>query len=297
MVVVGGYTRLTHSGLSIVDWSPYTKKYPSKPEEWDVEFDKYKNSVEYKTVNNRMSVEQFKRIYTVEYVHRKIGVYLGYTFALPLAYFLYRGYLKPPMVRRTGALLLLGGLQGAIGYWMVRSGVDKQETYQTRPRVSPYRLSVHLMMATTIYMGLLYHALKLLVVKSTPPTELGVKNVRGVRWLGIILLKCLLLNIFTGALVAGIDAGKVYNTWPLMNGQLVPEEAKQVDSWKSFFENRALVQFNHRNMAYITQTVSLLLGYKLYKAWALLPPMVKMTGGLTFLLINYQVPTVDSVGL
>lgn len=126
MVVVGGYTRLTHSGLSIVDWSPYTKKYPKTVEQWNVEFDKYKDSVEYKTVNNRMTVEQFKRIYTVEYVHRKIGVYLGYFFGIPLAFFAWRGYIKPPMLKRLGLLLGLGGLQGMIGIWMVRSGIHKQ---------------------------------------------------------------------------------------------------------------------------------------------------------------------------
>lgn len=256
-----------------------------------MEFGKYKDSVEYKVVNNRMTVEQFKKIYTVEYVHRKIGVYLGYTFGLPFGYFVYRGYLKPPMIKRMGALLLLGGFQGAIGYWMVKSGVNKHEAYQSRPRVSPYRLSVHLMMATGIYMGLFYQGVKLLVTNCTPPPEAGIKNVRNIRFLGILLIKCILLNIFSGALVAGIDAGKVYNTWPLMNGEVVPAEAKQVESWRSFFENKALVQFNHRNMAYITQTVSLLLGYKLYKSWILLPPMVKLAGGLTFLMINYQVPT------
>lgn len=223
MVVVGGYTRLTHSGLSIVDWSPYTKKYPRSAADWEVEFGKYKNSVEYQTVNNRMSVDEFKSIYTVEYVHRKIGVYLGYAFGLPLCYFIIRGYLKPPMMKRLGTLLLLGGLQGAIGYWMVRSGVNKQEDYQSRPRVSPYRLSVHLMMATVIYMGLFYNGLKVLAGNPSPLSETSAKSVRGVRLLGIILIKCLLLNIFTGALVAGIDAGKVYNTWPLMNGAVIPE--------------------------------------------------------------------------
>jgi cytochrome c oxidase assembly protein subunit 15 len=125
MVVVGGYTRLTHSGLSIVDWSPYTKKYPRSLQEWDVEFEKYKHSVEYKTVNNRMGVDEFKRIYTVEYVHRKIGVYLGYVFAFPFAAFAFKGWIKPRLAKRLLMLLGLGALQGGIGFWMVRSGVDK----------------------------------------------------------------------------------------------------------------------------------------------------------------------------
>jgi cytochrome c oxidase assembly protein subunit 15 len=113
------------------------------------------------------------------------------------------------MIKRLGALLLLGGLQGAVGYWMVRSGVHKKEDYQTRPRVSPYRLSVHLMMATFIYMGLFYNGLKLLVATGTPALESGRKSVKNIRFMAILLIKCMLFNIFTGALVAGIDAGKV----------------------------------------------------------------------------------------
>lgn len=210
MVIVGGYTRLTHSGLSIVDWSPYTKKYPRGPAEWDVEFDKYKGSVEYKTVNNRMSVDDFKKIYTVEYVHRKLGVYLGYVFAFPFTFFAARGYIKPKLTKRLLMLLGLGGLQGGIGYWMVSSGVNKQEAYQSRPRVSPYRLSVHLMMATFIYMGLFYNALPLLIPSTTLSAGFSLGSIKNIRLISIIMLKCLLLNIFSGALVAGIDAGKVY---------------------------------------------------------------------------------------
>lgn len=158
MIIVGGYTRLTHSGLSIVDWSPYTKTYPRTDEAWEVEFDKYKNSVEYQTVNKRMNVDQFKRIYTVEYAHRKLGVYLGYFFMFPFAFFTWRKWLKPGLRNRLLLLFGLGGLQGGIGYWMVKSGIKEKAEYQSRPRVSPYRLSLHLMMATFIYTGLLWNA-------------------------------------------------------------------------------------------------------------------------------------------
>lgn len=123
MIIVGGYTRLTHSGLSIVDWSPYTKTYPKTDESWEVEFDKYKNSVEYQTVNRRMNVEQFKKIYTVEYVHRKLGVYLGYLFMFPFAFFTIKKWIKPALRNRLLFLFGLGGLQGVIGYWMVKSGI------------------------------------------------------------------------------------------------------------------------------------------------------------------------------
>ena len=217
MILVGGYTRLTHSGLSIVDWSPYTKTYPRTPEAWNVEFDKYKNSVEYQTVNRRMDVEQFKTIYTVEYAHRKIGVYLGYLFFFPFLGFTLKGYIKPRLRNRLLMLLGLGALQGGIGYWMVKSGIKEKAEYQNRPRVSPYRLSLHLMMATFIYTGLVWNSFAVLLTLPSCSAD-AMPQTKRVRLIALIMIKCLFFNIFTGALVAGIDAGKVYNTWPLMNG-------------------------------------------------------------------------------
>lgn len=123
MIVLGGYTRLTHSGLSMADWSPYTKSFPKNDEEWEVEFMKYKKCIEYQTVNREMSLEKFKPIYWVEFFHRQMGMALGYLFMIPFSIFWYKGYLMPKMRNRLLGMLFLGGLQGAIGWWMVKSGL------------------------------------------------------------------------------------------------------------------------------------------------------------------------------
>lgn len=144
------------------------------------------------------------------------------------------------------------------------------------------------MMATFIYIGLFYNSLKVLMptVAGMDASEWG--RVKNIRLFGILLIKCILLNIFSGALVAGIDAGKVYNSWPSMNGQIVPEEAKKITSWRSFFENKALVQFNHRSLAYLTTSVSLGLLYKLVVQFGILPPAVKWAGLVAVGMVNYQ---------
>lgn len=149
---------------------------------------------------------------------------LGYLFMIPFGIFWYKGYFMPKMRNRLLAMLFLGGMQGAIGWWMVKSGLKEKAEYQSRPRVSPYRLATHLGMATTLYAGLVWNSFALLI----KPTQVDagdtvkLKYLRSVRILGIVLVKCLILNILTGAFVAGIDAGRVYNTWPLMNGHFVP---------------------------------------------------------------------------
>ena len=173
MIIIGGYTRLTHSGLSMADWSPYTKSYPGNEEEWNKEFDKYKETIEFKTVNKNIDLEGFKPIYFVEYFHRKVGIYLGYFFMAPFAFFTAKKIILPKMRNRLLALLALGGTQGLIGWWMVKSGLKVKPDYQDRPRVSPYRLMTHLMMATAIYSGILYNAFTLLI-KPAPidPTNL-----------------------------------------------------------------------------------------------------------------------------
>jgi cytochrome c oxidase assembly protein subunit 15 len=162
-------------------------------------------------VNKNIDLEGFKPIYNVEFFHRKVGMYLGYFFMAPLAYFTATKTITPKLRNRLFGLLGLGGLQGLIGWWMVKSGLKEKPEYQDRPRVSPYRLMTHLMMATFIYSGVLYNAFTLLI-KPTPidPSNLAeLKYLRRMRIIGLVLIKCLLLNIFSGALVAGIDAGKV----------------------------------------------------------------------------------------
>jgi heme a synthase len=147
----------------------------------------------------------------VEFFHRQMGMILGYWFIIPFAIFQYKGYFQPKMRNRMIALMGLGGLQGAIGWWMVKSGLTEKAEYQNRPRVSPYRLTAHLAMATTLYGGLLWNSFNLLI----KPTEVDlqdaakVKYLKSIRLIGIVMLKCLILNILTGAFVAGIDAGRM----------------------------------------------------------------------------------------
>jgi cytochrome c oxidase assembly protein subunit 15 len=126
MIVLGGYTRLTHSGLSMADWSPYTQRYPRNADEWEVEFEKYKKTIEFQTVNRDIDLEKFKPIYWVEFFHRQMGMVLGYWFIIPFAIFQYKGFFMPKMRNRMLALLGLGGLQGAIGWWMVKSGLKEK---------------------------------------------------------------------------------------------------------------------------------------------------------------------------
>ena len=153
-----------------------------------------------------------------------MGMALGYLFMIPMSMFWIAGAFSRKMKVRMVGLLALGGLQGAIGWWMVKSGLKEKAEYQARPRVSPYRLATHLGLATTLYTGLIWHAFTLLIKPSNvdPNDTPKLKYLRSIRFMGIILVKCLILNILTGAFVAGIDAGKVYNTWPLMNGEVVP---------------------------------------------------------------------------
>lgn len=165
-------------------------------------------------------------------------MWLGYFFMIPLAVFAYKGHLMPKLRNRLLGLLALGGTQGAIGWWMVKSGLNEKAEYQNRPRVSPYRLATHLGMATLLYSGLLWHSFALLIpATAVEASDLAkLKYLRSIRILGIVLIKCLVLNLLTGAFVAGIDAGRVYNTWPLMNGEVVPPGlTAQEPLWRNFF--------------------------------------------------------------
>lgn len=158
-----------------------------------------------------MDLEGFKPIYNVEFYHRQAGTWLGYLFGIPFLALWKAGYLQPKLRNRLLGLLCLGGLQGFIGWWMVKSGLKEKAEYQNRPRVSPYRLATHLMMATTLYAGLLWQAFSLLIepLKVEAHDTFKLRYMKNIRIIGIFMIKCLLLNIFTGALVAGIDAGKV----------------------------------------------------------------------------------------
>src|SRR6266568_71389 len=242
MVVVGGITRLTHSGLSIVEWQPIVGTVPPLGErQWQEAFAKYKQTPEYRLVNSSMGLDGFKRIFWWEYVHRLLGRLIGAAFLLPFLWFALRGRparaLAPPLI----AIFAFGAAQGALGWYMVQSGLVDD------PRVSPYRLTAHLGIAFLVYGAMLWIALDLLFPRA-PRAEAP----RGLRRFAFALAALIFVMALSGGLVAGIRAGLAYNTFPLMNGRVVPREIFAINPWYlNFFSNMATVQLDHRLIAWV----------------------------------------------
>jgi cytochrome c oxidase assembly protein subunit 15 len=237
IIVIGGITRLTESGLSITEWRPVTGALPPLSKaEWQSEFERYRQIPEYQEINRGMTLAEFKGIYWWEYVHRLWARLIGVVFAVPLLVLLIRGQIRRPLVPHLIAMFILGGLQGALGWYMVRSGLSE------RTDVSQYRLAAHFLTALAIYSYMFWVALGLL----RHPTERIACAAPPRRHLLAISVLILLTLIF-GAFVAGLNGGLVYNTFPLMGGQLVPGEA--FDSVVSPFEDPVTAQFIHRWLA------------------------------------------------
>jgi heme a synthase len=243
MVVVGGVTRLTHSGLSIVEWQPIVGSVPPLwAEQWNDTFLKYQQTPEYRLVNRGMGLEEFKTIFWWEYFHRLLGRVIGVVFLLPLAYFAVSGRIQRELVPRLIFIFILGGLQGALGWYMVKSGLVDE------PRVSQYRLTAHLGLAFLIYGAMLWAALDLLWARG-PANGAAHARLRVAAW---ALSGLIFLQVLSGGLVAGIHAGLAYNTFPLMNGNWVPPEILMLDPWYlNVFSNMATVQFDHRQIAWL----------------------------------------------
>ena len=242
MVVIGGVTRLTESGLSITEWRPVTGTLPPLSlAEWEAEFAKYQRIPEFREKNASMTLAEFKTIFWWEYVHRLWGRLIGLAFALPLLWFAVTGRVRGALLWKLSGLLALGGLQGAIGWWMVASGlVDRTD-------VSPYRLAVHLSLALVIYALIVNLALDLRNGPGAPRTD------GPARPFGRGVIAAIGVTIVAGAFVAGNDAGFVYNTYPLMDGRFVPAGYGDLAPWwTNLFENVAAVQFNHRWLAIAT---------------------------------------------
>jgi cytochrome c oxidase assembly protein subunit 15 len=236
MVVVGGLTRLTGSGLSIMEWDPIMGALPPLNDaQWDHVFHIYQQITQYKVEHQGMSLEAFKTIFWWEWSHRLLGRLVGVIFAVPFLWFAATGAIARKDWPRFVVLFLLGGLQGFIGWWMVSSG------FEARTSVSQYRLAIHLGAAILLLGAVLWIALDYLRGKGegrAPRYVLGL--------IGLVYVQMLL-----GALVAGLHAGLVYNTWPAMNGRFVPDDAFALSPfWRNLFENPALVQFDHRMVAY-----------------------------------------------
>ena len=237
MVVVGGMTRLTHSGLSIVEWQPIVGAVPPlNDSQWEETFGKYRQTPEFRLRNHDMTLAGFKSIFWWEYFHRLLGRVIGVVFILPLIYFYRRGDVDKPLAWKLGAIFLLGGLQGAVGWYMVKSGLADD------PRVSSVRLATHLGIAFVIYGAMLWIALGLLY---DPPRRRQPKAFGAAALVGLVFAM-----VLSGALVAGIRAGFAYNTFPLMNGAWVPPEILLIEPrWKNFIYNMATVQLVHRAIA------------------------------------------------
>lgn len=248
MVVVGGATRLTESGLSITEWQPITGVLPPLSHAaWLAEFDKYKEIPQYKAIFSSLDLAGFKYIFFWEWGHRLLGRLIGLAFALPLVFFWLRGALTPGLKFKLAGVLALGGLQGAVGWWMVESGLV------SRIEVAQQRLAIHLLLASLTFAALVW------IAASLSPRE-AERPAPWQRGFALLILLVTFLQIFLGALVAGLRAGKVYNTWPLMDGHFAPPAGvltALTPFWRNFTDNVAMVQFQHRIVAYMLLALAL----------------------------------------
>ena len=259
-VILGGFTRLTGSGLSMADWRPITGWLPPLSDAgWQQVFDLYRDTPQYRHVNYGMTVEEFKSIFWLEFIHRLWGRLMGVVFLVPFIWFVVRGYIEKPLIPKIGMLFVLGGLQGVLGWLMVASGLVDH------PEVSQYRLVTHLGAAMLIYVYMLWLALTLCAgeAKSAPVPE----RLRPLARLTVLVAGWIVLTMLAGGFVAGLDAGFTYNTFPLMDGRWIPEGA--FAHALAPFEDVATVQFDHR----LAATLALVLVVVLWlRARSALPP-------------------------
>jgi len=275
MVVVGGITRLTHSGLSIVEWQPIVGTIPPLSDaDWQETFRKYQQTPEFKQVNPDMTLSGFKRIFWWEYVHRLLGRLIGAAFLLPFLWFAFRREIPRDLGWKLAGVFALGGLQGALGWYMVRSGLVDD------PRVSQYRLTAHLGLALLIYATMLWIALDLLYRRMVSPP--------GLRRFSAALAALVFVMALSGGLVAGIRAGLAYNTFPLMDGHLVPPEILSIEPWYlNFFSNMATVQFDHRLIAWLLAFLAPWFWLRVRRAAA--PPRARLGADLFLVTLALQI--------
>jgi cytochrome c oxidase assembly protein subunit 15 len=290
MVLVGGATRLTESGLSITEWQPVVGTLPPLSDAaWSAAFEKYQAIPQYRYVNRGMSLAEFKTIFWWEWAHRLLGRLIGAAFLLPFLWFWWRGWLAPWLRGRLWLIFCLGALQGAAGWWMVASGLAE------RVEVSQYRLAFHLGLACMIYVAILWVAER---IDGGAPTATSAR----LRASAVALVVLVLAQIYLGALVAGLRAGLLYNTWPTIDGALVPAGARlffDQPLWRNFFENALTVQFQHRMMGYTVWIIALLHGLDALRSRAqgavrsgalVLAGAVTLQAALGILTLIYQVP-------
>lgn len=280
IVVLGGLTRLTESGLSITEWKPVTGAIPPlNEEEWEIEFAKYKDSPEFKQLNSHITLEEFKFIFSMEWGHRLVGRCIGMFFILPALYFWKTGKFSKHVTKRVVGLTALLGLQGVIGWWMVKSGLDVDQLAErnSKPTVSQYRLTTHLGAAFLMYLGVLWTAFEissenlwLNTAKKSPKAALEIMEklrnpaLNRFRKLSTGLLVLTFLTAMSGGMVAGLDAGLIYNTFPHMGDDYIPSKTELMSPifarkedlsdmwWRNLLENPTTVQLVHRILAIST---------------------------------------------
>ncbi|OQO11162.1 hypothetical protein B0A48_05418 [Cryoendolithus antarcticus] len=304
IVVLGGLTRLTESGLSIVEWRPVTGSFPPlNDEDWEREFSLYKLSPEFKMLNSRMGLEEYKQIYWMEWGHRLWGRVVGITFLLPTAYFIARGKVSAPMAVRLVGICGLIGFQGFLGWWMVKSGLkDDLFAPGSHPRVSQYRLAAHLGTAFAAYLAMLWNGLAILrqhrllanpTASLAQLSHLSSPALKPFRLATAILFGLTYCTAISGALVAGLDAGLVYNDFPWMGQpRFIPPKSELLSTWyshtpsphpdliwRNMLENPAFVQLDHRILA--TTTFVSIMGLWAYSRRLALPrPVQKGVAGV-----------------
>ena len=295
MVVLGGVTRLTHSGLSMVEWRPLFGVLPPLSEAaWQEVFGQYQKFPEYQKINFAMTLGEFKRIFLFEYSHRLLGRAIGVAFVLPFLYFLLRRRLSWRLAPRLAVMFVLGAVQGLLGWYMVKSGLVD------RPDVSPYRLTAHLGLAVVIYAFMLWTAMSLL--RPHPSAVVPAARDRVLRVAAPIVTAVVFFTILSGGFVAGNDAGLAYNSFPLMDGRFVPADIFRLEPWwRNFFENLTLVQLDHRLLALLVVFATLILwlaslraplsrgARRAFTAWAAIA-LAQLALGISTLLLFVPVP-------
>lgn len=296
-LVVGGVTRLTHSGLSIVEWQPIVGTIPPVSQsDWQEVFRKYQQTPEYQQVNHKMGLEEFKPIFWWEYVHRALGRSIGMVFLLPFLYFLGRRRIDPKLAPKLAGIFVLGALQGAMGWYMVKSGLVDD------PRVSQYRLTAHLGLAFIIFAAMFWVALGVLAERESAQSQRGSERLRALRrfaaWLALIVF----VMVLSGGFVAGLHAGLAYNSFPLMYGHFVPPDMFALTPrLANFFDNPATAQFDHRLIAWLlvilvpyfwlkSRRTALSRGARLASDLLLLLFALQITLGIATLLLAVPVP-------
>ncbi|HEU0084677.1 MAG TPA: COX15/CtaA family protein [Bradyrhizobium sp.] len=288
MVLVGGATRLTESGLSIVEWKPVTGTLPPLSDaQWAEAFEGYKTIPQYRELNAGMSLDAFKTIFWWEWSHRLLGRVVGVAYLLPFLWFLWRGALRADLKRKLWIVFALGALQGAVGWWMVASGLT------ARVEVSQLRLATHLVLALLIYAA---------IVWTLRPGERQPLAPPRLKITALALLALTFVQLYLGALLAGLRAGRVYNTWPGIDGAFIPSAERlwfETPWWRNLFDNALTVQFEHRMMAYTLFVLAILHAADAVRARAgaavvngaiWLAAAITLQAGLGILTLLHQVP-------